>query len=279
MKTILSILAIALSASAWATGSSTPTPTPVPSSYSTKVDVSSDANAVSGAVSGSTSNATGGNSNSTANGGNSSATVGNVNAGGGNGYGGAGGVGQGGNSSSSAAGGMGGASSLNDQSRSNTYVFPAPSMAAQLPGYICPKGDSVSWSIGWNFFSYASSSTRTELECLEKYAALFKQQNAQQQPVMPSMYVVPFSTVPEARLPDPVVTPVAPAASEAVTQQNTMIPAGVVPAAAVAPTQPKKPAKKAEPKKPAASIVEPSCGDNEVLSCQPKKSPIIKKIS
>lgn len=57
---------------------------------------------------------------------------------------------------------------------SNLYVFPAPVMAAPLPANLCPKGDSLSWSIGWNFFSYSISTTRTELECLEKTLALIK---------------------------------------------------------------------------------------------------------
>ena len=54
------------------------------------------------------------------------------------------------------------------------YAFPAPSSATPLPGNLCPLGESLSWSIGWNFFSYARSSTRTELECLEKALAFMK---------------------------------------------------------------------------------------------------------
>lgn len=57
---------------------------------------------------------------------------------------------------------------------SNMYVFPAPVMAAPLPANLCPQGDSLSWSIGWNFFSYAKSSTRTEMDCLEKVLATIK---------------------------------------------------------------------------------------------------------
>lgn len=57
---------------------------------------------------------------------------------------------------------------------SNLYVFPAPVMAAPLPANLCPQGDSLSWSIGWNFFSYAKSSTRTEMECLDKVLATIK---------------------------------------------------------------------------------------------------------
>lgn len=57
---------------------------------------------------------------------------------------------------------------------SNLYVFPAPVMAAPLPANLCPQGDSLSWSIGWNFFSYAKSSTRTEMECLELVLATIR---------------------------------------------------------------------------------------------------------
>lgn len=58
--------------------------------------------------------------------------------------------------------------------RQNLYVFPAPVNAAPLPANLCPQGDSLSWSIGWNFFSYAKSSTRTEMDCLDKVLATIK---------------------------------------------------------------------------------------------------------
>lgn len=258
MKSILFTLMLALSASTWATGKSDPKPQPQnPTTISNGSASNSEANAAAGAAAGavsgswSGSNATGGNSNATggnssAAGGAASASIGDMTASGGMG----------------GAGGLGGSSSLNDQSRSNTYVFPAPVSAAPLPGTICPKGDSISWSIGWNFFSYARSSTRTELECLERYAELFKAKNAQQQPAMPSMYVVPFSTVPEARLTD--TTP-EPATVQAVQPIADVKPA-VVPQ--------KKPAAKKPAPKPL--LVEPNCGQGEVLSCQPKKTPIVK---
>lgn len=67
--------------------------------------------------------------------------------------------------SSSWANAGGGSSSLDT---GNFYVLPAPVAAAPLPANLCPQGDSVAWSIGWNFFSYSRSSTRTEIECLEK---------------------------------------------------------------------------------------------------------------
>lgn len=73
----------------------------------------------------------------------------------------------GGGASSTSSGGA-----VSDSSRSSMYVFPAPVYATPLPANLCPKGDSLAWSIGWNFFSYASSSTRTEMECLEKWVEL-----------------------------------------------------------------------------------------------------------
>jgi hypothetical protein len=68
-----------------------------------------------------------------------------------------------------AASALGGSASTTDSSRSSMYVFPAPVYATPLPSNLCPKGDSLAWSIGWNFFSYATSSTRTEMECLERW--------------------------------------------------------------------------------------------------------------
>lgn len=58
----------------------------------------------------------------------------------------------------------------------NFYVMPAPVAAAPLPTGLCPQGDSVSFGILWNMFSYARSSTRTEMECLEKVLAVVKAQ-------------------------------------------------------------------------------------------------------
>jgi hypothetical protein len=67
-----------------------------------------------------------------------------------------------------------GTQSVSDSSRSNYYAFPAPVAAAPLPPTNCPKGDSMAWSIGWNFFSYSRSSTRTELECLDRWLEFVK---------------------------------------------------------------------------------------------------------
>jgi hypothetical protein len=62
----------------------------------------------------------------------------------------------------------------------NFYVMPAPVAAAPLPAGLCPQGDSMSIGILWNMFSYARSSTRTEMECLEKVLAVVKAQTPPQ---------------------------------------------------------------------------------------------------
>lgn len=76
----------------------------------------------------------------------------------------------------SATGGSsaGGTASLSDFSRQNLYVLPAPVQAAPLPPGLCPQGDSMSIGILWNLFSYSRSSTRSEMECLDKVLASIK---------------------------------------------------------------------------------------------------------
>lgn len=76
----------------------------------------------------------------------------------------------------SATGGSsaGGTSSLSDFSRQNMYVMPAPVQAAPLPPGLCPQGDSMSIGILWNLFSFSQSSTRTEMQCLDKVLAAIK---------------------------------------------------------------------------------------------------------
>jgi len=66
--------------------------------------------------------------------------------------------------------------SIDYKADSNFYVAPAPVAAAPLPAGLCPQGDSMSVSILWNMFSYARSSTRTEMECLDKVLAVVKAQ-------------------------------------------------------------------------------------------------------
>lgn len=89
------------------------------------------------------------------------------------GMGGAGGAGgAGGNATTGPISASTGSSSVTDASR--LYVLPPPAAAAPLPATTCPKGDSESWSIGWGFVSFAKSTTRTELECLERVVALMR---------------------------------------------------------------------------------------------------------
>ncbi len=79
-----------------------------------------------------------------------------------------------------AAGSVSGAAAINGgidyKADGNFYVMPAPVAAAPLPAGLCPQGDSMSIGILWNMFSYARSSTRTEMECLEKVLAVVKAQ-------------------------------------------------------------------------------------------------------
>lgn len=130
----------------------------------------------------------------------------------------------------------GGSVSAPDYSRQNFYVLPAPVSAAPLPANLCPKGDSLSWSIGWNFFSYAKSSTRTELECLEKMLALIK---AMQPPPAPKPVLLDIP---------PVVLPPTPASA--------------------ASSSPKKKASTVKKAPPAVDCET----DPKVLACRPKKS-------
>jgi len=46
--------------------------------------------------------------------------------------------------------------------------------AAPLPPGLCPQGDSMSIGILWNLFSFSQSSTRTEMQCLDKVLAAIK---------------------------------------------------------------------------------------------------------
>jgi hypothetical protein len=84
-----------------------------------------------------------------------------------------------------------GASSSSGTSSGNTYVFPAPAAAAALPSGLCPMGDSESWSVVWGFVSYARSSMRTEMECLDKLIAYGKATQPQPQPAQAINYIAP----------------------------------------------------------------------------------------
>ncbi len=54
----------------------------------------------------------------------------------------------------------------------NLYILPAPVSAAPIYPGLCSQGKSFSWSIGWNFFSYATSQNEYDVDCLEKYLAI-----------------------------------------------------------------------------------------------------------
>lgn len=72
------------------------------------------------------------------------------------------------------------AGSLYNMPKTEAYgvSFSAPALAAALPGYLCPKGDSLSWSILWGAFSMSTSTTRTEMECLDKLVSIMAQARA-----------------------------------------------------------------------------------------------------
>lgn len=72
-------------------------------------------------------------------------------------------------------GGAGGSGQGGSVTQGNTYVLPAPAAAAPLPGGLCPKGDSETWSFGFGFLSWSRSSTRTEMECLDKVLAVLRE--------------------------------------------------------------------------------------------------------
>lgn len=72
------------------------------------------------------------------------------------------------------AGGLGGNAAGGSVSQGHTYVLPAPAAAAPLPAGMCPQGDSSAYSVLWGLVSWASSTTRTEMACLDKVLAVLK---------------------------------------------------------------------------------------------------------
>ena len=151
----------------------------------------------------------------------------------------------------SATGGSsaGGTSSLSDFSRQNMYVMPAPVQAAPLPPGLCPQGDSMSIGILWNLFSYSRSSTRSEMECLDKVLATIRAQAPQ--PVVVQAPSIPSnaSTPPQP----PVIAEPSPPVKK--------------------PEVAKAPAKKASAPKKAASKASPvpSCEETALQACKPAK--------
>lgn len=153
-------------------------------------------------------------------------------------------------STSSAAGGSVGSlsQSYEEFSRSNMYVLPAPVQAAPLPPGLCPQGDSMSIGILWNMFSYSRSSTRTEMECLDKVLASVRASASAAAPVISAPAIPPSQPVLSA----PVATPAA-ASAEAKKPE-------VARAASNKASAPKKAASKASPV--------PSCEETALKACQ-----------
>lgn len=145
----------------------------------------------------------------------------------------------------------GGSVSFEEFSRSNLYVLPAPVQAAPLPPGLCPQGDSMSIGILWNMFSYSRSSTRTEMECLDKVLAGVRQ--------LPRVEVVQAPTLAPTAAPEPEPIAAAPIASSSAAS-----------APAAKPVQKAVIRPKAAPKK-MAEASQPSCGANAVMRCEVKR--------
>ena len=128
------------------------------------------------------------------------------------------------------------------------YVLPAPVHAAPLPPGLCPKGDSMSIGILWNMISYSRSSTRTEMECLEKVLASIRASTPVAAPVLQTPAIPPSQPVLSA----PAAT--ASAASSEVKKPEVA----------------KAPAKKASAPKKAASKASPvpTCEETALRACQ-----------
>jgi len=155
------------------------------------------------------------------------------------------------------AAGAGGSASFEDWSRQNMYVLPAPVQAAPLPPGLCPQGDSMSIGILWNLFSYARSSTRSEMECLDKVLAAIKPAPVVQQVLAP---LSPADRALIERL-------------DRESQERAAARAAAASEPVKKPEVAKVPAKKASaPKKAASSKPStPSCEETALQSCKPAK--------
>jgi hypothetical protein len=103
-----------------------------------------------------------------------------------------------------AAGGAGGAGYGGDSSirQGNTYALATGATATPLPSGLCPKGDSFYLQVlGGLLFTYATSSTRTEIDCLERVLAAWKAAVPAPAPAPVVSYVTPPDWVPADRLP------------------------------------------------------------------------------
>ena len=243
MKRIIILAALALSAlSASATtckngGSNWPTctpPTPAPTPSTFNASPTSSSSSISGAVSSSSAQA-----------GATSSLSGTLTAAGG-------------------AGGSGGSLAIEDLGRQNLYVLPAPVQAAPLPPGLCPQGDSMSVGILFNLVSFSKSSTRTEMECLDKVLAAIKPTTPVVKQVLPALTAEEKATL--DRL-DRESKSRAASLSSAASAPASTTPA---PGAASAATKGKKVAVKKPAQKKADPV--PDCGADGVLQCRPKKS-------
>lgn len=72
-------------------------------------------------------------------------------------------------------GGAGGNAAGGSVSQGHTYVLPAPAAAAPLPAGMCPQGDSSAYSVLWGLVSWANSTTRTEMACLDKVLSVLRE--------------------------------------------------------------------------------------------------------
>lgn len=150
-------------------------------------------------------------------------------------------------STSSATGGSVGpmSQSFEEFSKSNLYVLPAPAQAAPLPPGLCPRGDSLSIGILWNLFTYSTSSTRSEIECLERVLTAWRQ--------APKIEIVQAPPIPPAPAPAP-----AAAVSASSDAAPGVAPLPAAPAAPAPGSEVKKAAvAKAAPKKPAPAASKP----------------------
>lgn len=155
------------------------------------------------------------------------------------------------------AAGAGGSASFEDWSRQNMYVLPAPVQAAPLPPGLCPQGDSMSIGILFNLFSYSRSSTRTEMECLDKVLAVIRAQTPQV-----SSAAIQAPLIPLPATPAPATAAAAPSAASA--EASTAV---------KKPEVAKAQAKKASAPKNAASkpSTAPSCEETALQACKPAK--------
>lgn len=83
----------------------------------------------------------------------------------------------------------------------DSWALAAPASAAPLPPGLCPKGDSEAFSIVWGLVSWSRSSTRSEVECLDKVLANQLAQVTQRPADVRYVSISPEPKQPEASTP------------------------------------------------------------------------------